>query len=327
MSSALNSICLNANGLASVIESEALLALFSTFTNPKFKKALRASETASVLGTGLDELMRHHPSLRPIGVAAAADLLKRIALLGGVEITEEKPVEAPEATPAQPAAEGSTSQEQPTSEGAAAPQASEGASRETGGEIGEGVVSSPDTIPPTVVPTETTPAPTTTETPAEGSSASPSAAPVEEAKPQAEPSVPKFVAPELQKEINTSTLEAYISNTAALFETLFVNNEHANAFVKSKGIELLLNIFRLPKLPGLLNSSCSHAVSAAFRTLAAHHSADVLKEILGCLAQQFDNLDKVFPTWRDDVGFIKEKGKKMKPLLIITTPPLPIFLP
>jgi len=265
LSSALSSICLNANGLASVIECNAVPALFSIFTEQKFKKVLRARDIASVIGAGLDELMRHHPTLRPIGVTSAIDLLKRVIALGGLEEPKVPVEESPKpeistpTTPQQPAAE-----------------VSSGENAGEGGATGENANTSPVSVPPT------------------------------EATTPVEPAIPAFIQPKLQEEVTIRTLEAFINNTATLFETLFVNNEHANAFLKSKGIDLLLSLFRLPKLSGVLNSSCVHALSAAFRTLATQHSADVLKEILACLTLQFDSLDKI-SSWRDGVGFIKEE--------------------
>ena len=71
-------ICLNQAGLEAVRRSRALDSIVRMFTSPSYVKAL-AGDTASVLGSGLDELMRHAPDLRAEGVRATIDILRALA--------------------------------------------------------------------------------------------------------------------------------------------------------------------------------------------------------------------------------------------------------
>ena len=82
--SALTALCLNAAGLDRVRDAGALRFFVDVCSHPGYLRAL-AGDTPSILGAGLDELVRHVPSLRPDGVEAATHLLARLARLGGVE--------------------------------------------------------------------------------------------------------------------------------------------------------------------------------------------------------------------------------------------------
>lgn len=64
--STLVALCLNTGGLARVRESLALSCFVPIFTSRTYLRAL-AGDTPSILGSGLDELMRHVPSLRTVG--------------------------------------------------------------------------------------------------------------------------------------------------------------------------------------------------------------------------------------------------------------------
>src|ERR1043165_8129165 len=55
---------------------------FSIFTSTEHLRALQDGDVASVLGTNIDELMRHHPSLKPTIMNAIMTTLQRILELG-----------------------------------------------------------------------------------------------------------------------------------------------------------------------------------------------------------------------------------------------------
>ena len=82
--SALTALCLNAAGLDRVRDAGALRFFVDVCSHPGYLRAL-AGDTPSILGAGLDELVRHVPSLRPDGVEAATHLLAKLARVGGVE--------------------------------------------------------------------------------------------------------------------------------------------------------------------------------------------------------------------------------------------------
>lgn len=77
----LSAICLNSSGLQSVVDSKALPLFLSIFTVPKYASALRG-RAPSILGNGVGELIRHHPSLKPVGVDACVKILDDIYTVG-----------------------------------------------------------------------------------------------------------------------------------------------------------------------------------------------------------------------------------------------------
>ena len=65
--STLVALCLNTGGLARVRDSQALSCFVPIFTTRAYSRAL-SGDTPSILGSGLDELMRHVPSLRQVSL-------------------------------------------------------------------------------------------------------------------------------------------------------------------------------------------------------------------------------------------------------------------
>lgn len=57
-------------------------ALFSIFTSEKHLKVLIDKENAASIGSSIDELIRHHPSLRKIVFDSLISTLKKIESLG-----------------------------------------------------------------------------------------------------------------------------------------------------------------------------------------------------------------------------------------------------
>ncbi|CAI5971391.1 unnamed protein product, partial [Closterium sp. NIES-65] len=81
---ALLAFCLNQRGLQLVTDSHVLACLPALFTSRQYARPL-AGDTASVLGSGLDELMRHQVSLRQPLMGAVVGALREIARMGGLE--------------------------------------------------------------------------------------------------------------------------------------------------------------------------------------------------------------------------------------------------
>eukprot|EP00898_Chlorokybus_atmophyticus_P008084 jgi/Chlat1/8277/Chrsp78S07706 len=90
---ALIALCLNNAGMEMVKSAQALNCFVAIFTNPAYQRAL-LGDTPSVLGAGLDELMRHVPSLRPAGIEISIEILKAILELGGQRNESGMPAEA-----------------------------------------------------------------------------------------------------------------------------------------------------------------------------------------------------------------------------------------
>ncbi|XP_078171361.1 E3 ubiquitin-protein ligase UPL1-like [Carex rostrata] len=77
----LEALCLNGNGLQMVKERNALRCFLRIFTSKSYLKALNG-EAAGVISNGLDELLRHAPTLRPYGVDAVIWILDSLAKIG-----------------------------------------------------------------------------------------------------------------------------------------------------------------------------------------------------------------------------------------------------
>eukprot|EP00250_Pteridium_aquilinum_P016180 c22986_g1_i1 orf=330-11435(+) len=88
----LDALCLNTTGLASVKERNALGCFVKIFTSKLYLRAL-SNETPSLLASGLDELMRHAPTLRADGVDACIGILNTIAVIGGVSDASSAPMQ------------------------------------------------------------------------------------------------------------------------------------------------------------------------------------------------------------------------------------------
>ncbi len=274
--STLSSVCLNANGLATVIETNTLGALLSLFTVKKYRKVMRSSDTASRLGSSMDELMRYHPSLRPIGIRAVVDALKRLIKLGGSEIQSAAETKKQEHELKSPKEMEVSTDDQPAQE-----------------THGQAEPSPDETVVLSI--TDTT------------------AASLEETKGKDEGTemkdvhaLPAFVDPELETDVEPSTISEYIGNFGRFLETLFVNSEHGRYFIENEGIDLMLQLYELPKLSASFpGSPAAHSLSLAFRSLSAHHASVLLRCVLNSIHRQFSALESLHPNWRNGLGFIQ----------------------
>ena len=57
-------------------------ALFSIFTSEKHLKVLQEKESAALIGASIDELVRHHPSLKALVFDAVISVISKIEALG-----------------------------------------------------------------------------------------------------------------------------------------------------------------------------------------------------------------------------------------------------
>eukprot|EP00951_Prasinocladus_malaysianus_P000683 scaffold4915_cov42-Prasinocladus_malaysianus.AAC.1 len=87
-------LCLTAPGLERVRKSRALRCFIPIMTTRKYQKALQG-ESATVLGAGLDELLRHVPTLRTEGIEVLLEVLRRLLELGGATVPDPPPPPPP----------------------------------------------------------------------------------------------------------------------------------------------------------------------------------------------------------------------------------------
>lgn len=79
--SVLSALCLNQAGLDAFIAANPIDGLLPVFVDQTYLGCM-SSETPELLGTALDELMRHQPSLREPGIAATINLLEKLIEIG-----------------------------------------------------------------------------------------------------------------------------------------------------------------------------------------------------------------------------------------------------
>ena len=85
-----------------------------------------------------------------------------------------------------------------------------------------------------------------------------------------------------------SYLPDCVTHTAKLLESMFSNHDTCSKFVQQGGVEVLLQLYTLPKLPPTFgSSSASHSLLAMFRSLTAHNAPDISVRLQPALAAQF----------------------------------------
>jgi E3 ubiquitin-protein ligase HUWE1 len=89
--SALGALCLNEVGLQQLNERQAIPAIFAVFTSERRARILRDRDHASVVGSTIDELIRHQPSLKKTVLEATLTFLSEIDRIGkAVDITASR---------------------------------------------------------------------------------------------------------------------------------------------------------------------------------------------------------------------------------------------
>ena len=85
----LSALALNARGLAALKASDVLPAITCTLTSPKYLSNF-GQNTAVVLGSAMDELLRHQPDLKEKGILAVRTLLDQLHTVGNDESLKVK---------------------------------------------------------------------------------------------------------------------------------------------------------------------------------------------------------------------------------------------
>lgn len=79
---AFGALCLNTLGLASFNQANPIPSLMKIFLSTKHCEVMRDSDLAGLLGSSMDELVRHHPSLGPTVLTQVLHVLEHISTLG-----------------------------------------------------------------------------------------------------------------------------------------------------------------------------------------------------------------------------------------------------
>ncbi len=73
----ISAFCLNQEWLKSIATANPLPAFLSIFHQPRYAVVLQG-EACTTLGAAVDELFRHHPAVRRVGMASCVDILQKI---------------------------------------------------------------------------------------------------------------------------------------------------------------------------------------------------------------------------------------------------------
>ncbi|KAK9833876.1 hypothetical protein WJX74_008569 [Apatococcus lobatus] len=284
-------ICLNTGGLTKVSESGALDCFIPILTSKTYLKALQG-DTPSVLGAGLDELLRHVTSLRKNGVSMILQVFRTLCAEGGTEIA---PQPLPEEGDQSMETEGGAS----AAEGAAP--AAEGTAMdveasEAGQQAAETAAQAASPDQPALQPASPSGDVDMTGPSQEGDAAASRTqqpgAPAEQPAPavSAGPSAPEPPSALPQQDVESPDhLPECISHAARMLDNMSANAETSRLFIQQGGIELLLALYRLPRLPPTFgSSSAAHALTATFRTLTMQHAQPLSKHLSSVLNQQLD---------------------------------------
>ncbi|KAJ2962784.1 hypothetical protein NQZ79_g2089 [Umbelopsis isabellina] len=224
-SNAFGAICLNAPGLEMFNAAKPIHHFFNLFTSPQFLRANGEVDVATLLGTSMDELMRHHPVLKPDIIKAVIDMAKRVNEMGHQEIG--KPADDSHLLKA----------------------------------------AKPDEVDKPV-----------TESTEQGESPKGSGD-LKTTEPAAD-----------EKDKRDCVLVSFIDVVARFLEGLFQNNSHCRDFTTEGGLEILLDIYSLPMLPGdFAVSIASDSLSYLFRLISEVNSATTIKIILNRLRVALEN--------------------------------------
>lgn len=88
---AFGAICLNENGLKQFQDSNALESFFYIFENPEHVKGIDTdvSDIPTILGSGFDELVRHHPALKARVLDSVVSMVSKVAQLCSKRASED----------------------------------------------------------------------------------------------------------------------------------------------------------------------------------------------------------------------------------------------
>lgn len=303
--SAISSLCLNPSGLASVIECNALGALLSIFTLPKFKKVIKSGDTAARLGAGVDELLRHHPTLKIPGIKAIVDSLRRLCKMGGLSIPESE-----QNSDMKEMGEDSPAEIQMTMEQIITVDSTSGGVEPTRPSDSDGGADAASPSGDNILSLPPPPPSEEMELSAESSITQDSTTqPPPETSLTSEKRITPYVEPEIDSKIDSWELNEYIGNLGRFLETVFNNSDHGRQFIEVQGLELMFALQSLPELrPTFPGSTAAHSLTQAFRSLTAHHALTLFRGVRASLVEKFKSLDELLPSWHDGLALVDEAG-------------------
>ena len=80
-------MCLNQAGQDQLAARPTVIpALFSIFTSERHLRVLQDKESAAIIGAAIDELIRHHPSLKTLVFNAVVSVIGKIETLGNAYV-------------------------------------------------------------------------------------------------------------------------------------------------------------------------------------------------------------------------------------------------
>lgn len=86
---AIGALCLNQIGQDQLASKPSIIpSIFSIFTSERHLKVLSEKENAAIIGSAVDELIRHHPSLKDGVFAAITAVFERIEQLGNAFVED-----------------------------------------------------------------------------------------------------------------------------------------------------------------------------------------------------------------------------------------------
>ena len=262
----MNALSLNTGGLEMIRRSNVLHCLISIFTTKPYVKTLQGDGAVAV-GQNLEELVRHFSDLRPDIVTVCLRILHRLCVIGG--------------NPHPPTPK--SADEESTRE---APQS---------GDQGAGDAEDMDVSTHTNSRRETAELQAVTNL--EDADIAPSTDPVQA---ENQPVGSRVEERGGREDQTASTLSdgpsdescedsgAYIvecaTYTARMLENLVHHKETAKSLVERNGIDLLLELYRLPTLPPTFGSTnASHALLSAFRAISSNATATSIPIIFASL--------------------------------------------
>ncbi|KAK9821448.1 hypothetical protein WJX81_000342 [Elliptochloris bilobata] len=264
-------LCLNTGGLARVRSSRALRCFVPIFTSRQYLRALQG-DTPSILGSGLDELMRHAGAEGGGGSEEMADALAGPSGEGSGGLAEggstgSGPVAMATDGAATPASPAST----PPPSGGGLPLA-----RASGARFADAFAPAAPAVPPPRPPG------------GGGAGGAPAGSREGSAEPAAVPPLDLSDEPEPGPAADAGAwLAESVSHAARMLEPLLGTADSAREFVARGGARGLLALYALPALPPTFGSSAAaQALLAAVRTLAPGHPGELAKELMRALLWQ-----------------------------------------
>ncbi|KAH9457227.1 hypothetical protein Pst134EA_021110 [Puccinia striiformis f. sp. tritici] len=256
--SALGALCLNDVGLEQLNERQAIPAIFSVFTSERHAQILRDRDHASVVGSTIDELVQHQPTLKKMVLDATLTYLKEIDRIGkAIDINASQVVNVqlkscPEDVPAT-AIKGST---------ASLPVASS-----LGG-------------PDDVVMSESQVAPTSTANLFQSATAS----------------ISKKEKEKDEKDHYSNNLVLLLIDVACrILESMLQNVAHCQEFLNLGTLDLLLGLLRLPSIPyDFATTPAAEAFSSTIRVVTETLPGETLSVVM---KQLRSDLIEIKPFW------------------------------